>query len=103
MGMACGQNRRIGKDWRFRKRPSVAPVCQRIATKRLRDTTLLFGAWHGHGMWAKPQNRQRLEIQETAECCAGMSADCHKATPSASPPWRYPCLRTYRLHPGAEA
>src|SRR5256886_8791947 len=29
-------NRRIGKDWRFRKRPSVAPTCQRIATKQLR-------------------------------------------------------------------
>src|SRR5256886_1719110 len=36
MRMACGQNRRIGKDWRFRKRPSVAPTCQRIATKQLR-------------------------------------------------------------------
>src|SRR6266571_9426297 len=34
--MACGQNRRFGKDWRFRKRPSVAPTCQRIATKQLR-------------------------------------------------------------------
>src|SRR2546426_2423530 len=44
-------------------------------------------------MWAKPQNRQRLEIPETAECCVDMSADCHKATPSASPPWRYPRLR----------
>src|SRR5437879_10320305 len=36
MRMACGQNRRIGKDWRFRKRPSVASTCQRIATKQLR-------------------------------------------------------------------
>src|SRR6266516_1101575 len=36
MRMACGQNRRIGKDWRFRKRPSVAPTCQRIATRQLR-------------------------------------------------------------------
>src|SRR4029077_19221325 len=34
--MACGQNRRIGKDWRFPKRPSVAPTCQRITTKQLR-------------------------------------------------------------------
>src|SRR5213594_1480162 len=29
-------------------------------------------------MWAKPQNRQRLAIPETAECCADVSADCHK-------------------------
>src|SRR2546427_10866896 len=36
MRLACGQNRRIGKDWRFRKRPSVASTCQRIATKQLR-------------------------------------------------------------------
>src|SRR5437660_11473046 len=70
---------------------------------RTRDTTLLFGAWQAHGMWAKPQNPQRSEIPETAECGADMSADCHKATPSASPPWRYPRLRTYRLHPGSEA
>src|SRR5216110_4141779 len=34
--MACGQNRRIRKDRRSPKRPSVAPTCQRIATKQLR-------------------------------------------------------------------
>src|SRR2546422_7342353 len=48
---------------------------------RGRDATPLFGARPSCGWCAKPKNRKRMQIQETAGCCVGMSADCHNGLP----------------------